>query len=280
MDTLDPSWVKAQLTSYPFVIVEGVSNIRTLGNYPSITHPGFVTKPNFLFRSGEISRINETGKQQLVELGIKKVFDLRSDIELEKFESPVPTLSDSVNIYRVPVFKLEDYSPEMISRRYKLYATGKTESFMELYSQILDNGIVSYGTIFRHIRDRQDEGILFHCTAGKDRTGVLAALILKLAGVSDEDIARDYALTRVGREPERALVISRLSKEPAFADDKEAMLNLLESRAETMTAFLKLLEESYGGVEKYLENYLGFVTEDISIIRHHLLKEEKDEGKL
>lgn len=52
----------------------------------------------------------------------------------------------------------------------------------------------------------------------------------KLAGVSDEDIAKDYALTRVGREPERALVISRLSKEPTFANDKESMLNLLESR--------------------------------------------------
>lgn len=170
MDTLDPSWVKTQLSSYPFVIVEGVSNIRTLGNYPSTTHPGFVTKPNFIFRSGEISRINETGKQQLEELGqsilhavrssytkkqgIKKVFDLRSDVELEKFGAPVPELAASVNLYRVPVFKLEDYSPEMIARRYKLYATGKTEVFHIFTSRRLDcrSTLVFHGTLFPNPR--------------------------------------------------------------------------------------------------------------------------------
>ncbi|GJJ07072.1 hypothetical protein Clacol_001271 [Clathrus columnatus] len=271
MDTLDPSWVQLQLSSYPFVIVDGVSNIRTLGDYSSKAFPRHKTKPNFLFRSGEISRVSEIGKKQLEELGIKKVFDLRSDIELEKFGTPVPELTSSVNIYRLPVFKKEDYSPEMIARRYKLYATGKIESFMELYSQILDNAIISYGTIFKHIRDYPDEGILFHCTAGKDRTGVLAALILKLAGVDSEDIAKDYALTRVGREPERALVISRLSKEPTFENNKESMLNLLEARAETMAAFLELLDEKYGGVQTYLEKYLGFSPEDVITIRDHLL---------
>lgn len=144
MDALDPAWVEAQLSSPPFVTIEGVSNVRSLGNYPSATLHGYFTKPNFMFRAGEISKITSTGKQQLQQLGtfpclfrgnyirlintgVKKVFDLRSDTELEKFGTPIPELSFEVQILRVPVFKTEDYSPEMITRRYKLYASGRTE---------------------------------------------------------------------------------------------------------------------------------------------------------
>ncbi|KIJ57092.1 hypothetical protein M422DRAFT_198473 [Sphaerobolus stellatus SS14] len=273
MVELDPEYVKAQLSAPPFVSVEGVSNIRTLGNYPSVVYPGQLTKPNFVYRSAEISAVTSKGKDQIEGLGIKKVFDLRSDIELEKFGTPIPQLAKDVEVLRTPVFKKEDYSPEMIAKRYKLYASGKIEAFMQLYSQILDNGIVAYSTIFNHIRDHPDEGFLFHCTAGKDRTGVLAALILKIAGVDNEVIAKDYSLTRVGREPQRALIMARLAKEPEFAENKEAALNMLESRYETMTAFLDFLEEKYGGAESYLKTYLGFSEEDISKIRKNLLSD-------
>jgi len=57
--------------------------------------------------------------------GVKKVFDLRSDIELERFGTPIPQLD--VEVIRTPVFRKEDYSPEMIAKRYKLYASGETE---------------------------------------------------------------------------------------------------------------------------------------------------------
>jgi protein tyrosine/serine phosphatase len=55
------------------------------------------------------------------------------------------------------------------------------QAFMELYTQILDHGGHAFGTIFRHIRDRPNDGFVFHCTAGKDRTGVFAALLLKVS---------------------------------------------------------------------------------------------------
>jgi hypothetical protein len=60
------------------------------------------------------------------------VFDLRSDTELEKFGTPIPELNSEAQVIRVPVFKTEDYSPEMIARRYKLYASGKIEVSLPL----------------------------------------------------------------------------------------------------------------------------------------------------
>lgn len=113
----------------------------------------------------------------------------------------------------------------------------------------------------------------------------------QLAGVADEDIAHDYALTRIGREPAREMIMARLSKEPLFASNNEAALNMftcrykknrliLENsweltlfgcRHETMSAFLKHFEEKYGGAVKYLKYYVGFSDEEIAAIKGNIL---------
>nr|GAT44388.1 predicted protein [Mycena chlorophos] len=270
LDALDPTLVQEQLSRLPFVSISGVINVRDLGLLPSHLYPNLTTKPRLLYRSAELAGITEEGKEQLRALGISQVFDLRSDPEIQKYNTPLPVI-DGVEVHHVPVFKTEDYSPETMAKRYALYASGKTEvcsiacspqaayiharckAFMELYSQILDHGGPPFGAILRHVRDRPTEGCLFHCTAGKDRTGVIAAILLKLAGVDNEAIARDYELTRIGREPARAMIIERLSKEPLFAANSEAALNMFTCRHETMIAFLGMLDSKYGGVEEYVK---------------------------
>ncbi|KAJ7591611.1 protein-tyrosine phosphatase-like protein [Mycena floridula] len=268
LGALEPSYVNEVLSSWPFVKISGVINVRSLGGYSTVSNTK--TRTGYIFRGAELSGITEQGKQELRSLGISKVFDLRSDVELEKYNAPLPSI-DGVEIQHTPVFKREDYGPEAIAKRFQLYASGKTEAFMTLYSQILDNAGPSFGAIMRHIRDKPSEGVLFHCTAGKDRTGVLAAIILKLVGCRDEDIADDYALTRVGREPARALIMARLSQEAMFASNNEAALNMFTCRRETMLAFLALLQERSGGPEGYLKTILGLTDEDLVIIKHNLL---------
>ncbi|KDQ64425.1 hypothetical protein JAAARDRAFT_28056 [Jaapia argillacea MUCL 33604] len=268
-EPLDPVYVEERLSRPPFVRCSGVYNIRHLGGYVS-NELGGETRPNFVFRSAELSGITEKGKEQLRALGITTVFDLRSDTEMEKYNSPIPNI-EGVEVVRVPVFQKEDYSPEMMAKRFELYSSGKTEAFMELYSQILDNGGEAFGTILRHIRDRPSEACVVHCTAGKDRTGVVAAIVLKLAGVHDGTIAEEYALTRVGREPARKFVMARLAKVPFFAKNTEAALNMLTCRPETMTAFLSLLQDKYGGVEEYARSYARLSDGDIATIRRNLM---------
>jgi hypothetical protein len=159
---------------------------------------------------------------------------------------------------------------------------------MELYTQILDNAGPAFRTILLHIRDNSTEACLFHCTgkrysafrrtcphipelAGKDRTGLFAAILLKLAGVDDEQIAIDYSLTRVGREPMREKVMARLQKEPLFAENNEAALNMFTCRKETMLAFLSLFQEKYGGAKRYFKNYCQFDNDDIELIRKNFI---------
>ncbi|KAH7887384.1 protein-tyrosine phosphatase-like protein [Phlebopus sp. FC_14] len=269
LEALDPNYVADVLSRPPFVQISGVSNVRDLGSYPTST-PNVITKPGYAYRSAEVSNINEEGAQQMKALGITTVFDLRSDPEMQKYNTPIPTIED-VQIIRTPVFKNEDYSPESMAKKFELYATGTTEAFMKLYSQILDHGGKAFGTILRHVRDMPCSPFLFHCTAGKDRTGIIAAILLKLAGVDDHLICQDFSLTRIGREPDCEKVLRRLLKEPLFAGNAQLASRMLTSRYETMQAFLHLLREEYGGVESYVKNFCDLNGEDISIIRLNLV---------
>ena len=114
----------------------------------------------------------------------------------------------------MPVFKDADYSPEAIALRYKDYTSDNgTEGFRRAYADILESGAASYRTILLHIRDKPREPCLVHCTAGKDRTGIIMALILQLVGVDDQVVAEEYALTQVGLAGWKDTIIKYLLKD-------------------------------------------------------------------
>lgn len=133
LEPLDPTFVQETLSRPPFVNIPGVINVRDLGNLPSLSHQGSVTKRGYLYRSAELSGITEEGmssnsniglfqylsfslgKARINQLGITKVFDLRSDTEIAKYNSLSPVI-DNVVFLHIPIFKTEDYSPEMMAR--------------------------------------------------------------------------------------------------------------------------------------------------------------------
>lgn len=112
---LDPTYVADVLSKPPFVQIAGVINARDLGSYQSSTYPGFVTRPGFLYRSADLSRITKEGESQIRALGISRVFDLRSDTEIIKYNSQQSAI-EGVETSRAPVFRMEDYSPEMMAK--------------------------------------------------------------------------------------------------------------------------------------------------------------------
>jgi protein tyrosine/serine phosphatase len=266
---LDPDLVADVLSRHPFVTIDGVYNARDLGRIPTADGQ-HVTRSSFMIRSGELSGATQLGEEQLRALGVTTIFDLRSDTEIAKYDAATPKI-EGITILHAPVFTQEDYSPERMAQRFQLYASGKTEAFMQLSSDSLDAGGPAFGSILRHVRDSPNDGFLFHCTAGKDRTGIAAALLLLLAGVSKDAISADYALTRIGREPMRPLILSRLAREPIFASDPTAAHNMLSSRAETMQAFITMLDERYGGVKEYVRRMCGLTDQDITTIQQNLL---------
>ncbi|KAJ5383674.1 Protein-tyrosine/Dual-specificity phosphatase [Penicillium concentricum] len=263
-----PPALVAKITSLPpFIPIQGVSNFRDL------SHDGNKLRKGFVYRSGSLSDIWGAGKSIIAtELGITTIFDLRNESERQKAPSPAITGVETIWCpYGAPpaTLNLRDFAGE----------DKGASGFVKMYNGILEAASPCFAKIFKHIRDNPDDPFIAHCSAGKDRTGVLAALILLLINRPHEDIVNDYILTRVGLESARenlmeafavnlgadGLDISQLSPEAL------GMLELCGVRATSMEAFLISFENTYkNGVEGYLIDKLGFSQSDLSTMRQNL----------
>ena len=221
----------SSLPSPPFVPVEGIHNFRDLGGYPVSSSPSITVRRNIIFRSAEPSQITPNGIQMIQSLGVTTFFDLRSGPEIEKLKARTPVIEiEGIDRVFVPVFADKDYSPEQIALRYKDYASSGTGGVTRAYQDILRSAPPSYRRILLHIAEQPQQPCVIHCTAGKDRTGVLAALILELAGVDKETIAQEYALTELGLEAWRPVVVEHPLQNPALEGRREGALNMVSAR--------------------------------------------------
>ncbi|KAG0125294.1 protein-tyrosine phosphatase-like protein [Tuber indicum] len=267
----------AVLSRPPWKLVQGIANFRDIGGYPLKDGSGSVRR-SFIYRSAEPSRITEEGKILLRDtMKVSHTYDLRSVPELKRMEKETPIIEiEGITRNFVPVFKDVDYSPENVALRFKSYSSG---DLTEAYRCILQaGGKTAYRSILSHVLTRPDEPLLIHCTVGKDRTGVITALILLLAGVGEEVIAEEYALTTLGMGSVKEAIWDHLIKQPLFAKgDAEAIQgleNMLSSRKDTMLKTLKIIDEEFGGVRGYLEKQCGFSEEEIEIIRKNIVCDE------
>src|SRR5258706_15220588 len=166
--------------------LEGGYNIRDLGGYP--TEDACSTQKGILLRSGNLDKISVAAQQQLIDYGVKTVIDLRDEWEAEHFPNPFAQ-SKIVTYLNLP----------LIGNNVSRNATWKAESqnytaLSELYTKYLEHCQSQLGTIVSTIAE-STFATVFHCHAGKDRTGIVAALLFGAVGVPDAAIAEDYALS-------------------------------------------------------------------------------------
>ncbi|KAJ5164370.1 Protein-tyrosine/Dual-specificity phosphatase [Penicillium coprophilum] len=263
-----PPALVAKITSLPpFIPIQGVSNFRDL------SHDGNKLRKGFVYRSGSLSEIFGAGKSIIAtELGITTIFDLRNENERQK--APSPDITGVETIWcpygaRPATLNLRDFAGE----------DNGASGFVKMYNGILEAASPCFTMIFQHIRDKPDDPFVAHCSAGKDRTGVLAALILLLVNQPHEDIINDYILTRVGLESARENLMEAfaVNLEPDGIDIDQlspealGMLELCGVRASSMEAFLISFENTYeNGIEGYLIDKLGFSQSDLATMRRNL----------
>jgi len=234
-----------------------LDNLRDYGDYA--TAAGGRLRKGHLFRSGHQARMDDADLALLGALNIGTVVDLRRRIERTEQPSRRPPGFDGMVIEsdldergeapHITFLKSGDLTPESGRR----FMTG-------LYAEMAfaPAHIETFSACFRALAD-SDRPILIHCAAGKDRTGMLAALIHHLLGVGHEDLMEDYLLTNTavdltgrapsiaawlkkatGREPSHDAIVAFLGVEPAYLDAAIAAIN-----------------ERYGSIDTYLEQALG-----------------------
>ena len=163
----------------------------------------------------------------------------------------------------------------------KFQENGGVNAYTAMYLEILEIYAPSFLTALKCIHDARGP-VLFHCTAGKDRTSVLASLLLSLAGAPTSLIAYDYTLTRVGVEPNREMLLQMLklwNKE--WTAETPGMSEFVQVRGKFMLGFLDAVQEKWGGVEGYVVEVLGIGKEGVERMRGVLRGEVgREEGEI
>ncbi|KAH8887893.1 hypothetical protein GQ53DRAFT_749559 [Thozetella sp. PMI_491] len=267
------------LASPPFLTLPGAFNFRDPGLFcPSYLAPGRV------YRSGSLDFLPPDSRQAMrSKLGVKRVYDLRRNDEVKRAAPdgdlvPLVTLCPYMDGKQMPKpLVMAEYAPD---------ANGAPGvGYQKMYDDILEGYTTGYARVFEALRDAEEgEAVLFHCTAGKDRTGVLSALILDLMGAPAQSIGVEYLLSRIGFEPLREKLLpvaleSVVAVPPgATSADIQKLVEGLDAGtrgfltldAAVMVEFVKNLHAKHGGAEGYLRNELGFNEEDILKIRNNL----------
>jgi rhodanese-related sulfurtransferase len=219
------------------VALEGAFNFRDLGGYPS--RDGQHTRWGRLYRSDTLHELTEADLKVIRELGLTTVIDLRTPKELARtgrgLLGPEP-----IGFHHLSVLGEAMAAPapvgEDLSARYRWY---------------LDVGRVSLTEALTLIGDPARLPLVFHCAAGKDRTGVLAALVLDLAGVDHRVIVEDYVITASRMEP----ILDRFRRSDPEAAERLAQVPPATYGVEavTMQSFLDDLDGEFGGARAWAE---------------------------
>ncbi|KAL6243512.1 hypothetical protein RBB50_009505 [Rhinocladiella similis] len=260
------------LSQFPFVPLKGAFNTRDLGLQPYL-------RPGLIYRSGSLAGLDDKGKSILTDvLGVQTVFDLRSAGERNAF--PLPSI-ENVQILWLPSDSSSAANLE-ISDFANLEADtnpweGGCRGWSKEYRQVLMLYKEPFQKVLGHLLHNPSVPILFNCTAGRDRTGVLAALLLSLAGVPDEHVAFDYALSRVGVEPVKNFLAEIVKKwKPDWREETPGITQFSNTRAEYMERFLQDVRKAYPGEEgaDWAETYamyeLSFTKDEVQKIRNNI----------
>lgn len=232
------------------IAIEGTHNIRDLGGYA--TARGTTIPPRRFLRADCLHRLGVGGTDRLIDEGLCRVIDLRTKHEVTTAPSFFADLAE-VEYINLPLF--DDLSPAALASVDAQHA----HPLVPFYISALETRGSAVCDILTHISHVQKGAVLFNCTAGKDRTGIIAALLLGLAGVSDADIIDDYVLTE---QMIPDLVAEFLSISRENGGDVERYATLLQSPADTMEKMLSHIRVKYGSVEGYVKG-TGLARDDL-----------------
>lgn len=247
--------------------VEGVANFRDVGGWQTAMptwSTGKHIKWGRIFRCASIDHMTVQGQQTLLDLGVKKVFDFRSGFEVGSRDFQLLGDVEFVSL------AAEDITQD--GAKFYLAMAKTWKNYINVYEFLLEEVVPTYKPVFEHLRDSQDP-ILYHCTAGKDRTGILTAVILKMLKVPNEIIAAEYELTTEGLKPSHKKLSQFVAPilEKHGLPEHPSVDNLLASKYEVMLETLLNFDQKYESIDSYLSSKLGLSQADLSAIRTNLL---------
>jgi protein-tyrosine phosphatase len=237
---------------------EGLLNVRDLGGHP--TEDGGTTKYGAVVRADSVRRLTEAGWAAVVDYGVKTIVDLRTDEELQAD----PPAEVPVGVVHVPTLE-EDADVFAQADKASEAAVDNSMATRDVYLIFLERFAANFAGAVAEVARAPEGGVVVHCAGGKDRTGLVTALLLRLAGVGIEEIAADYALSEERLRPRHEVWLAEAGTEA----ERERIRRIAATPAEAMIHVLEELERRHGSVEGYLREG-GLSDEDLELARARL----------
>ena len=237
------------------IVLEGAVNFRDQGGYS--TENGRFVKWRRLFRSDSLHDLTESDVQTITgTLGLTTIVDLRSINSVLEDGRGLLALS-GIAYHNYPFLERRGIEPPTSG-------SDPGERLTAIYQWILLNAGTLMAQAFNALAQDVNQPALFHCNAGKDRTGVLGATLLSVLGVSREDVVADFLMTNEVIDG----ILARIKKMPGFQDSTRDGIMAPQSAIEK---FLDVMQREFGGPESYLLRH-GVQQETINVFKESMLE--------
>ncbi|MFC5805340.1 tyrosine-protein phosphatase [Streptomyces formicae] len=240
------------------VRLEGTVNFRDAGGYR--TRDGQWVKMGEIYRSDSLEKLTAGDLAKLARLGVRTVFDLRMESERTSAPDKVPAgathvvadvIGDSPAFGAMPTTEAE--AVKMMVDGEKVMVSGESAK-------------AAYTSVFGGIADADKHAVLFHCTAGKDRTGWSNAALLTALGVPRETVMADYLASNVYRRAANEAILAHMT-----AEQSKVYKPLLDVRTEYLNSGFAEVQDEYGSFNRYLDKALGINARELRELRKDLL---------
>lgn len=257
------------------VPLDGVYNTRDLGGLK--TQDGRTLREGQLIRSGEIDHLDAAGMEYLDGIGVSAIVDLRTTTEATADPAVWPSGQGPAR-YNFPLMEKESALIDDMRRSIKEGTATEAETdtlFREAFSYIATDYTTEIRALFDLLLAQPEgEALLFHCSGGKDRTGVATALVLSALGITREEIESDFMMSNTLKDADNtaARIAAQVNAAQGTSMPAEAVWPSVGVREVYLDEFYKSVTESYGSVDQYLHEGLGLTDDDLQALQARYLE--------
>ena len=264
-----PPEERLALRKLPF---EQAHNFRDLGGY--LSGDGRYTRWGKIYRTDKLSSLSEQDQRYLQRLGVKRIVDFRSD---EERNTAPHTLHPESRILIDPLpINVEAAQIERVTARLQeqnVSAEDMVEFLMSANRAMVTHFTDTYRNWIHSLLSDDHYPQLFHCTAGKGRTGLAAALLLRALGVSEETVMEDYLATNHYTAARIDEIIRQIQEMDVFKVEEPVIRTLFHVQPQYINAAFEVIAERYGDIEAYLQDGLALDRFQREQLRDMLLEE-------
>ena len=257
--------------------IKDLAYIHDLGGLK--TTDGHTIKPKLLYRSSHLGEISDESVDFLAdELNIHHVVDLRT--KDEKNYIPEEFIKRRINYHEIQMVPDEVNPAVTKENRIRILNElcalegGMRKHILDLYRLLLNSemAINGYKEVFKMLLENENEGYLFHCTQGKDRTGMVVYMILSALGVSRENFTKVYLSFNHRARFKRTMYFIGMNALFLSFTKAKALNDTLTARKSYLRVVFDVIDNTYGGIDNYLKNQIGLSKDDINRLRDIYLK--------